>query len=244
MFRAQGKAESLRLLRSPFFLLFSLAMPIGFYFLFAGLNGSDTRLAGTTWGAYSLMSMTAFSLIGTAVSQFGIRLAYERKDGWMRLLKLTPLSTGVYIGSKIVSTLGVNLLVILILFPSAAVVYGLKLSAVQWLSSGVWLWLGSLPFLALGSLLGTMKSADASIGVGNVLLMGMAVLGGLWMPLETLPAWMQAIGAWLPSHPYAAGAWSILAGGLPSIGHIGLLLGYGTVFMVLSMYVYRRQEAI
>jgi len=244
MFRSQWKAESLRLLRSPFFLLFSLAMPIGFYFLFVSLNGVDLEMSGTTWGVYFLMSMTAFSLIGTAVSQFGIRLSYERKDGWMRLLRLTPLPVEVYIGSKVLSTLAVNLVVIGILFPLAAVIYGLQLTAAQWLLCAAWLWIGSLPFLALGALLGTVKNADATIGIGNVLLMGMAIVGGLWMPLEQLPGWMQAVGQWLPSHQYAQGAWKVLAGGLPGIEEIVVLLGYGIVFMLASGYLYRRQDAV
>ncbi|WP_238392710.1 ABC transporter permease [Paenibacillus antri] len=244
MFLAVWKAECLRLLRSPFFLLFSLAMPMGFYFLFAGLNGPDTTIGGTTWGAYSLMSMTAFSLIGTAVSQFGIRLAYERRDGWMRLMRMTPLPTGVYVAGKIASTLIVNLAVVAILFPAAAFAYGLTLTASQWALCAAWLWLGSAPFLAMGALLGALKNADAAIGVGNALLMGMAIFGGLWMPMESLPSWMQTVGALLPAHHYASGAWSVLAGGLPGAKEWLVLLGYGAGFMVLSAYVYRRQEAM
>lgn len=244
MFIAVWKSECLRLIRSPFFLLFSLAMPMGFYFLFAGLNGADTPIAGTTWGVYSLMSMTAFSLIGTAVSQFGIRIAYERRDGWMRLVQLTPLPPSFYVGAKIASTLVVNLAVIAVLFPAAAFVYDLKLSAAQWLLCALWLWLGSAPFVALGALLGAVKNADAAVGIGNALLMGMAILGGLWMPLEALPSWMQALGPWLPSHPYAAGAWSLLSGGWPGGKEWLLLLGYGAGFVMVTAYINRRQEAM
>lgn len=244
MFLAVWKAESLRLLRSPFFLLFSLAMPLGFYFLFAGLNGVDTPLAGTTWGVYSLMSMTAFSLIGTAVGQFGIRLSYERRDGWAGLVRMTPLPASLYIAGKIVSTLGVSLAVIAVLFPSAAIVYNLQLSAWQWAMCALWLWLGSVPFVALGALLGAVKNADAAVGIGNGLLMGLAVAGGLWMPLDVLPSWLQAIGKWLPSHSYAGGAWNVLAGGLPDARQLAILLGFGAVFMIISSYIQKNKEAL
>lgn len=43
MFVAQTKAESIRIIRSPFFLLFSIAMPLAFYFLFASMNGWINR---------------------------------------------------------------------------------------------------------------------------------------------------------------------------------------------------------
>lgn len=244
MFFAQTKAESLRIIRSPFFLLFSILMPLAFYFLFASLNGASTSFASTTYGAYSLMSMTAFSLIGTAISQFGIRLAYERRDGWVRLLRLTPLSPSVWVGSKLAGHLAIHLLVILLIFSSAQLIYHFDLTIGQWIACGLWLWIGSLPFLALGSLLGTMKNADAATAIANILHMGLAILGGLWMPLSTLPTWMQSIGQWLPSYRYAHGAWNILSGHSPAMLDWTMLIVYGAAFMLLSSYLFNRQDAI
>jgi ABC-2 type transport system permease protein len=212
MFVSQWRAECVRILRSPFFLLFSIVMPFVFYFLFAELNGADTPIGGTTWAAYFLMSMTAFSLIGSSVSQFGIRLAYERKGGWMRQLALTPLPMTTLVAAKIASQLVVHGLIIALLFPVAGAVYGLQLTATQWLACAAWLWLGSVPFLAIGAWIGTIRSPEAATALSNIVFMGMAVAGGLWMPLSVMPAWLQAVGRWMPSWHYAGGAWSILAG--------------------------------
>ncbi|TMV14412.1 ABC transporter permease [Paenibacillus thermoaerophilus] len=244
MLAAQTRAEALRIVRSPFFLIFSIGMPLAFYFLFAALNGSDTVIESTVYGAYSLMSMTAFSLVGTAVSQFGIRLAYERRDGWVRTLRLTPLSPSAWVGSKIAAHLVMHLAILLLLFASGGLVYDLNLSIGVWISSGLWLWIGSVPFLALGALLGTMRHADAAIAVGNVLHLGMSVLGGLWMPLSVMPKWMQMVGQWLPTHRYAHGAWNLLAGSPPSAADWMILAGFGAVCMLLSVYILNRREAI
>lgn len=244
MFLAQTKAESLRIVRSPFFLLFSILMPLGFYFLFASLNGANREMESTTYGQFSLMSMTAFSLIGTAMSQFGIRLAYERRDGWVRLLKLTPLTPSVWIGSKMVAHMGVHLLSIVLIFTAANVVYDFDLTAGKWILCGLWLWIGSLPFLAIGSLLGTFKNADAVIAVANILQMGLAILGGLWMPLHTLPKWIQAFGEWLPSYRYAHGAWNMLGGMSPAWMDWIILLFCGILFMIVSGYTLNRREAL
>lgn len=244
MFLAQTKAESIRMLRSPFFLLFSILMPLAFYFLFTSLNGADKAIHSTTYARYSLMSMTAFSLIGTAMSQFGIRLAYEHRDGWVRLLKVTPLTPAIWIGSKMVAQMALHLLSIIIIFSSATIVYKLELSAIQWILCGLWLWIGSLPFLALGSLLGAIRNADASIAIANMLQMGLAILGGLWMPLQTLPAWMQKLGEWLPSYRYAHGAWNMLGGAAPAWLDWTILLGCGVSFMLLSGYIFNRREAM
>ncbi|PLS16173.1 ABC transporter [Bacillus sp. M6-12] len=244
MFYAQWKAETLRIIRSPFFMIFSIVMPITFYFLFASLNGPELKIGGTTWGVYSLMSMTAFSLIGTAVSQFGIRLAYERKEGWIRQLQLTPLPMATWLSAKLASQLLIHLCIILLLFPVAAFVYGLELSFSKWFLCGLWLLAGSVPFLAIGALVGTMKNADAATAISNVLLMGMAVAGGLWMPLETLPGWLQKAAEWLPSYHYAKGAWDTLAGQTISMENIAFLISCTVFFMVLSSYILKKREAI
>ncbi|MBR2569491.1 MAG: ABC transporter permease [Paenibacillus sp.] len=244
MFITQTKAECLRIVRSPFFILFSIFMPLCFYFLFASLNGASTEIASTQYASFSLMSMTAFSLIGTAMSQFGIRLSFERRDGWVSLLKLTPLTPAVWIGSKMVAHMAVHLLTIAVIFSAGSIVYDLDLSLGQWLVCGLWLWVGSLSFLAVGSLLGTIKNAEAAVAVANLLLMGLAIMGGLWMPLHTLPMWMQKIGEWLPSYRYAHGAWNMLGGSSPAMLDWLILLTAGLLFMVVSGYLLNRREAV
>ncbi|UNK18789.1 ABC transporter permease [Paenibacillus sp. N3/727] len=244
MFIAQTKAESLRIIRSPFFLLFSIAMPLAFYFLFASLNGADKSIQSTTWGVFSLMSMTAFSLIGTAVSQFGIRLSFEHQDGWVGLLRLTPLSPAVWIGSKLVAQMAIQLIVIIFIFLSAGLVYDIQLTTGQWITCGLWLWIGSLPFLAIGALLGTLKNANTTMAIANMLQMALAIMGGLWMPLSSLPKWMQSIGEWLPSHRYANGAWNMVAGNAPASIDFIILMGCALACMVLSVYIFNRREAV
>jgi ABC-2 type transport system permease protein len=241
-FIAQSKSEVLRLVRSPFFLLFSVLMPISFYSIFAVLHGTDTAIEGTTWGAYSLMSMTAFSLLGTAAGQFGIRLAYERKDGLLKLLKLTPMPMSAWVSAKIAAHLLVHLLIIVVMFGYSAVVFGTEMSVWRWIASGLWLLIGSIPFLALGILLGTIRSTDAATAVSNLVYMGLSILGGLWMPLRSFPDWMQKLGEWLPSHAYANTSWSVLANGTADWLDILLLLGYGALFLIAAILVLNRRE--
>lgn len=237
---AQSRAESLRIVRSPFFLLFSVVMPIIFYALFAMLNGTEMMVGGVTWGSYSLMSMTAFSLIGTAAGQFGIRLSYERKGGLLTVMRLTPMPMSAWIFAKLISHLIIHLFVIVVMFVFSALVFGTSLSAGMWLACGAWLLAGSIPFLGLGILIGTIRSTDIATAVSNIIFMGISVAGGLWMPLETFPEWLQAIGQWMPSYAYANSAWSMLAGGGLAVGDAGLLAGYGFLFLVIAVIVMRR----
>ena len=38
--------------------------------------------------------------------------------------------------------------------------------------------------LALGTVIGSIKKADAAAGLANILNMCLAILGGLWMPIK------------------------------------------------------------
>ncbi|WP_442950987.1 ATP-binding cassette domain-containing protein [Paenibacillus sp. GSMTC-2017] len=143
-----------------------------------------------------------------------------------------------------VAQMVIHLIVIVVIFLTAALAHDIELTAVQWISCGMWLWLGSIPMLGLGALLGTLKNANTSIAIGNVLQMGLAIVGGLWMPLQNLPTWMQSIGQWLPSHSYASGAWNMVAGHMPGMSNFIILAGYGLLFMVLSVYIFNRREAV
>jgi ABC-2 type transport system permease protein len=55
---------------------------------------------------------------------------------------------------------------------------------------------------------------------------------------------MQKIGHWLPSYNYGNGAWEIVRGSAPHWSNVLILLGYLVVFMLLSVYIRKKQEAV
>lgn len=239
----QSKAECLRMLRNPYFVFWSLAMPLLFYFLFTRLlNGGIPGVSG--WQAHYLMSMAAFSVMGTSVMTFGLRLVQERAQGWSVFLRVTPMPISVYVASKMFAQMGLNMLSVSVIFAAGGWINGVRLDAAQWILAGAWIVIASLPFLALGALVGCMKKVDTANGIAYVVYMGLAVTGGLWMPFEALPETMQQIGRWMPAYNYGDVAWSIAGGtGIPA-NAVLILLGYLIAFMVVSGYIRKRQEAM
>ncbi|WP_282937787.1 ABC transporter permease [Paenibacillus sp. RC67] len=241
---AQCKAEILRTLRNRKFVVMALLMPVIFYFIFTSTIDGNTEIGGIQWKAYYLMSMTVFGIIGGSLNTISIRFAQERKQGWVQLLKITPLPSGTYVFSKIAAQSILNLGVIVLMFIIGSVFKGVQLSFVQWMLCGLWIWIGVLPFLALGTLIGTIRSVEIVQVVSQVLFMGMSALGGLWMPIQTMPSVMQHIAQWLPSYRYGQGAWNIIAGSAVDWTGIVVLAAYVVVFMILSSYMIKRQEAV
>ncbi|MCH1627287.1 ABC transporter permease [Ferdinandcohnia quinoae] len=238
----QCKMEILRILRNPYFVFWSLFMPIVFYFLFTKVfnTGIDNR---QEWHAHYLMSMTTFSVMGSAIMVLGIRLVEERTQGWSLFMRITPLSDTAYFFAKMVGQTVIHVFSIIVIFAAGAIINGVTLSALEWIMSGLWILIGSFAFLALGTLVGTMKKVDTASGVSNLIYMALAITGGMWMPMEILPDIMQKIGKWLPSYNFGSGAWEIIRGGSPDLANILILIGYLFLFMLLSSYIRRKQEA-
>lgn len=240
---SQCKAELLRVFRNPYYIFWSLLMPVMFYFIFTRVvntgNGEPAE-----WAAHYLMSMTTFSVMGSAIMTLGIRLVQERSQGWTTFMRVTPLPGWIYFLGKMIGQTCMHLMSILFIFAAGCLINGVSLSALTWISCGLWILAGSLPFLAIGTLIGTMKRADTASGVSNGVYLALAVLGGMWMPIEILPKFMQLIGKWLPSYNYGNGAWEIIRGQAPEWRNVLILLGYFLLFMVLSTYIRKKQEVV
>ncbi|MBO0995006.1 ABC transporter permease [Bacillus sp. SD088] len=243
MFRYQCHAEMLRMLRNPYYLFWSLLMPIVFYFIFTKVVNTGVP-DQDEWNAHYLMSMTTFSVMGSSIMTMGIRLVEERSKGWTTFIRVTPLSDLVYYSAKMVGQTMVHICSVLVIFITGVLLNGVSLSALEWIFSAGWILLASLPFLALGILIGTMRRVDTAIGVSNVMYMALAITGGMWMPMEILPNIIQKIGAWLPAYHFGNGAWEIIRGHAPEFRNFAILAAYLLVFMVLSTYIRRKQEAV
>jgi ABC-2 type transport system permease protein len=242
-FMMQCKMEIVRTLRNKIFVGTAILMPIMFYYIFTNIVAVQVPNQNA-WHAEYLMSMTVFSIISSSIFALGLRLVQENSAGWAQLIRITPLSSFAYFGSKIMAQLVINCLTVIAIFLAGYLINGVELSLSEWILSGVWILIGSLPFLALGTLIGTFKRVDTAAAIGNVVQLGLAILGGLWMPFYVLPDFIQNIGKWLPSYRYGSGAWDIVKGNIPNVESIGILIGYTVLFMVLSVYMRRRQEAV
>lgn len=239
--KMQCKVEFLRIWRNPYYVFWSLLMPIIFYFIFTKVVNTGAENPGQ-WQAHYLMSMAAFSVMGSAIMQMGIRLVQERNQGWTTLLGVTPLSSSVYFLGKMFGQTVMHLCSILIIFIAGILINGVSLSVSEWILSGLWILIAAVPFLALGTLVGSMKRADTASGISNILYLLLALGGGMWMPLEIFPKVMQQIGKWLPSYNYGNGAWLIVQGQAPELRSVAILLGYLAVFMLLSVYIRNKQK--
>jgi ABC-2 type transport system permease protein len=239
------RLELQRMRRNLRYMFFTALYPVIIYLFFSNVGNSDSSkpggdlVAGVHVQAYIMVSMAVFGACGAAIAISGF-ISQEREQGWTRQLRLTPLPPWCYVTSKIVNGLLVALLSVFLVFIAGAAVNGVDLSAGRWLESYGLLFLGVLPFTALGVFLGYLATGPAGRPVMIFTWMGLSLFGGLWVPVTQLPDVMANIAHALPSYQMANLAWKTLADQAPTVGGIAVLLVWTLVFIGLAAWRYRR----
>jgi ABC-2 type transport system permease protein len=99
-----------------------------------------------------------------------------------------------------------------------------------------------LPFVALGLLLGLLFDADTGDVVLLCVLVLLAILGGLFQPIDTLPVPLAGLAPVLPSYRLADLGWTALAGRATNPVDVLVLAGYTVGFGAVAVAVWRKRS--
>jgi len=235
------RLEISRSLRNKKFMFFSVIYPPLLYVLIAGRDSSG-NMPGlpVDLKLYYMVAMAAFGAMTAVLMGNSERIAKERETGWVRQLRLTALPGRGYVAAKIASAATVSLPSILLVLLTGAAVMGVRLEAWQWGAVALCSWAGSFVFAALGVAIGYLATGDAVRPITMLFYFGLAFLGGLWLPMSSLPGWVQDIGAWMPTHAYTALGQAVEVGETPHLDDAALLLGYLVLFASAAAWLYRK----
>lgn len=237
------KLEVRRMLRDRRYLIFNLGITVAFYLLYTKISPSTDAIDGTSRSAYFMVSMAAYGAMGSALFFGGPRIAMERKLGWTRQLRVTPLSPTDYVIGKLAAAMIVPLPSICLISLAGAVVNGVSLSAAQWLGIIAITWLGTLPFAVLGIFIGSLLDGNTAQPVTTFLMFGLAILGGLWAPVSSMPSLMERAAKLMPSYHFADPGWRIVGQrGLNPVDFL-VILAYAVLFGALVAWRYRQTES-
>lgn len=233
-------AEILKALRAPEFILPTLIFPAAFYGLFGiVLSGGATENA-----AYLLATYGVFAVMGPSIFGFGIAVANERERGWLDLKRAAPAPAVSYILAKVITTLIFASVSVAMVHALAGFVAGVQLPRPTWAALlGVHM-LSTLPFILVGLLIGFAFKANGAVAIANLLFMGLAILGGLWIPVFVFPSFMQSLAQFLPSFHLAEIALDISgAPGTRNIqSHLSIIAVMTLALMALTVFVWRHQR--
>lgn len=231
------RLELRRAMRDGGYVVFGIAMPVVMYLIFTNLAlaPGDRHDAAV----YTMVSMAAYGALGTAFNN-GSGIAEDRAAGWLRQLRLTPLTPAQVVTGKVVTGFVSVVPSIAAVLLAGVLINHVTLSPQRWLAIVVLLWAGTVPFSLFGLGNGYRLSAQSAAMANIASMLSLAVLGGLWVPVETFPSWLRAIAEWTPSNSYAGLSWRIAFGDAPTLRQAAILAAWLLLFGVYAVYGYRR----
>lgn len=230
----EARAEFLRMLRSPSFVLPTLLFPPMFYLLF----GVIMNIGRGSFQAphYLMATYCVFGVISPGLFGFGVTVAMEREQGLLMLKRALPMPSHNYLAAKLAMALVFAATIVTTLAVLGYFAGGVRLEAGQWIQLALVAILGVAPFCALGLLVGTLTSGQGSTAVANLIYLPMALLSGLWLPLFLLPKVIQAIAPVWPA--WHLGQLALAAIGQPSagsaLGHVAYLAAFTAVVFAIA----------
>ena len=226
--------------RNTRFILFTLALPLIMYLLFNGLYGNQTETGSSiSVSQYLMVSMATYGGMGAAINA-GARIAIERQTGWNRQLRLSALTPRGYMISKSVVSLLVALPAIVLVFLAGVTIGHVRMPARIWLEAGLGVWVALIPFAVIGLAIGFLGTVDSVQPLTVLVYMGMAILGGLWFPVDQLSSFLQGLAKVLPSYWTAEIGRDILGGNTIPIQGVAVLLAWTLALAALGALAYRR----
>lgn len=237
-----ARFELRRSLRNRRYVFFTLGFPLVFYLLFSHIYGS-VKIGSTSYPAYIMVSMAAFAALGAGIATGGSRLATERASGWVRQLRITPLSARGWLATKLACSLALVIPAVGIVLIAGVLSVNVTLSGGAWAQLVASLILGSIPFGLLGLVLGYLFDPGSAETGTRFVYIGLSVLGGLWIPIQVFPNALQDVAKALPSYWLGDLGRSALVYQAPSGAGIGALVGWTAVLAVALIWLYRRDES-
>jgi ABC-2 type transport system ATP-binding protein len=234
IFLQQMWVEIIQLLRTPLFLLgiilFACCITV---FPFQGEAAKQ-----------ALLSFSVLILLTITIERLGKRVSVERAEGWLKLLRVTPLPPVIYIAAKLVTTLLISAITITLIMILGVWRLKIETDIEQLLLIFLSLVLGVIPFAVFGlalSYLTQPKSYDSIAGLSIPL--GLASCGALSL---TQPHFLEDVVAFSPFYHYRE--LTLWAAGLDYDKHLSLhllwLLWAGGIFGLIAVWAYKRDSVI
>ena len=236
----EAKFEFIRMLRMPMFALPALVFPAMFYLLFGVLMGKGKPEVS----AYLLATYCIFGVMGPGLFGFGVSVALEKDQGWLKWRRAVPALPGAYFVSKMTMALIFAFIIFVELAVLAGTFGGVDLNALQWSQLMVISMLSALPFCALGLVIGILVNGQAAPAIVNFIYLPMAFLSGLWLPINLLPKFLGALAPIWPSYHASQIALKVIGDdfGTPIWVHISYLAVFTLGMLWLAVTLWSRMK--
>jgi len=226
---ALTRVELKRLERNRRYFIFTVALPVVFYLLIG--KQVKTTAYGIPFGAYYMVAMAMFGAFSGALNGNAQRISQEKKEGWIRQLRLTTLPANAYVISKVLVSMATTIPSIVIVLLLGRFYGHVHLPVWQWFAIAATVWFAATIFAALAVAIGYRYQPDQVQPISLVLYFIFAILGGLWFPLT---GFLGKIGELTPTYDAVKIGTDVIENTSVPVGlAIGLVIWLG-IFIALA----------
>jgi len=215
-------------------LSWGILFPLAFILAFAIRNPGDLRSL-----VPGLLALTI--LFGTS-SMEAIVIVFERRIGSLERLLLAPLRLPALLAGKLLGGMTFGLTVTLVVLAISLAVFGSN--GTDWLMLLLALLLSATAFSALGAFVSVaVKEVFEAQTLANFIRFPMMFLGGVFVPVDSLPIWLQAVARFLPLTYSVEALRAALSGGSWATAalDLGSLAGFSVVLFLLAVRTLAQQ---
>jgi len=223
-----AKAEVARIRRNKRYLIFTVGLPVGLYLLFARQNQTAY---GVSFRAEYMVSMATFGAMSSALNSNAIRISQERKDGWIRQLRLTALPAYGYVVAKIIASMAISIPSITLVMLLGSFYGNVSMPIWEWVVIAIAIWFGTLIFAALAVAIGYRVDPNSAQPIVMVVFMLFTILGGIWFPLGHT---LQNVGKLTPTYGVVRIATDVISNGTVMWGYVAGILVWLVIFAGLA----------
>ncbi len=235
--RLHSRILILESLRVPIAVVSSLVFPLLVLLFFVVPFGYPAEVATA-----SLAQLALFAMISSFVFNYGATIAEERSRSWDPYLRTLPAGAAPRIVGRLITGIVFGLLGLVPMGLLAMLATAATLPLPQLLIGVSVLLVAGLPFLFIGLVIGYSLSSKAAIAVAQLVLFPSAFVGGLFIPPQVFPNWLDTISMLTPARGGRdLMVWAV--GGAPPAAATLTALGAWTVAgAAAAAWAYRRDE--
>ncbi|MDA8278621.1 MAG: ABC transporter permease [Actinomycetota bacterium] len=197
--KAQAKAETRLALTQYESLLVTIFIPILALIAFSKII--KLTYPGASRIGYLVPGTIALATMATGLVSLGIATGVERNYGVMKRLGTTPLTRGNLVAAKMIAVIAVEIIqVTLIVIVGLLLGWSPTFNAIQFIVAEV---LATIAFSGAGLLLAGRLSSEGVLASANGIFLILLVLGGMIVPLTSLPKVIGYVSKLLPGYATA-----------------------------------------
>jgi len=235
------------MLTDPSTVIFVILMPLVMVALMKELFATALKAEGFSNANGSEFAVPAmavgFAAFGVGYSGF----TFFRDHGWgtWDRLRATPASSVDIMVGKVLPSVGVTFVQLALLFVLGGPLFGLEVRG-SWIALTLLVAVVALTLCAFGMLVTAVtRTMNQLNAVGSVGGMAMAMLGGAWVPVSTMPGWAQAVAPALPTYWAMEGFRDVIleGKGVTAVAFpLLVMVGFGALYTAVAAARFRFED--